>query len=51
MSDLSFARFFRLRSGGIECDADGLRVGGYRGLNKIADRPGFGNVSVIYEPN
>jgi hypothetical protein len=28
MSDLSFARFFRLRSGGIECDAHGLRVGG-----------------------
>ncbi len=28
MSDLSFALFFRLRSGGIECDADGLRVGG-----------------------
>ena len=28
MGDLSFARHFRLRPGGIECDADGLRVGG-----------------------
>ena len=28
MSDLSFARFFRLRPGGVECDAGGLRVGG-----------------------
>jgi hypothetical protein len=28
MDDLSFARRFRLRPGGIECDAEGLRVGG-----------------------
>jgi len=28
MDDLSFARRFRLRPGGIECDPDGLRVGG-----------------------
>jgi hypothetical protein len=28
MGDLSFARYFRLRPGGIECDAEGLRVGG-----------------------
>ena len=28
MDDLSFARHFRLRPGGIECDAEGLRVGG-----------------------
>jgi hypothetical protein len=28
MSDLSFVRFFRLRAGGVECDANGLRVGG-----------------------
>ena len=28
MDDLSFARHFRLRPGGIECDAGGLRVGG-----------------------
>ena len=28
MGDLSFARHFRLRAGGIECGANGLRVGG-----------------------
>ena len=28
MGDLSFARTFRLRPGAIECDTDGLRVGG-----------------------
>ena len=28
MGDLSFARYFRLRPGRIECDAGGLRVGG-----------------------
>ena len=27
MGSLSFARYFRLRPGAIECDADGLRVG------------------------
>ena len=28
MDDLSFARHFRLRPGGVECDAEGLRIGG-----------------------
>jgi len=28
MGDLSFARYFRLHPGRVECDADGLRVGG-----------------------
>ena len=28
MGSLSFARYFRLRPGAIECDVDGLRVGG-----------------------
>jgi hypothetical protein len=28
MNDISFARYFRLRPGRIECDAGGLRVGG-----------------------
>jgi hypothetical protein len=27
MGEMSFARYFRLRPGGIECDAQGLRVG------------------------
>ena len=28
MDDIVFARYFRLRPGQIECDADGLRIGG-----------------------
>ncbi len=28
MGSLSFARYFRLRPGAMECDVDGLRVGG-----------------------
>jgi hypothetical protein len=28
MGEMSFARYFRLRRGRIECDPGGLRVGG-----------------------
>jgi hypothetical protein len=28
MGDLAFARFFRFRPGGVECDGDGPRIGG-----------------------
>jgi hypothetical protein len=36
MGDLSFARTFRLRPGAIECDADGLRIGGVALLSRDA---------------
>ena len=37
MGDLSFTRYFRLRPGAIECDADGLRVGGVALLARDAN--------------
>ena len=37
MSNLSFARFFRLHPGGVECDAGGLRVGGVALLARDAN--------------
>jgi hypothetical protein len=36
MGGLSFARYFRLRPGAIECEADGLRVGGVTLLSRDA---------------